>query len=88
MVSGVESPPQGLLCDNLCLGPCRHPRKPGQTRCNSCAAAYFRVYRKTSKARAARQYREEGREEALRSVRVLLLEAGDFTAAELVRGLD
>jgi hypothetical protein len=32
--------------------------------------------------------REEGREEALRSVRVLLLEAGDFSAAELVRGLD
>ena len=32
--------------------------------------------------------REEGREEALRSVRVLLLEAGAFSAAELVRGLD
>jgi hypothetical protein len=77
-----------LLRYNLYLEPCRHPRAPGVTRCRACAAAYFREYRKTAESRAVRCAREEGREEALRSVRVLLLEAGDFSAAELVRGLD
>lgn len=46
-----------------------------------------------AESRAVRHARDEGRAEALRSVRVLLLEAGDmqlsgFAAAELVRRLD
>lgn len=74
------------------MEPCKHPRKPGQTRCRDCKNAYDREWRRTAESRAVRRAKAEGREDAMRAVRVALLEAGDtpltgFSAAQLVSGL-
>jgi hypothetical protein len=74
---------------------CTHEKKAGEKKCQECReadAAYMRKYRRITELLAVRKARKEGQEQALRMVRVVLLEAGDrslngFTAAELVRSL-
>jgi hypothetical protein len=84
-----------VLCNTLEMAACQHPKLNGAKRCRECNAAYFREYRKTQISREVVKAKKEGYDEALRIVRVALLENGDmpltgFTAAEFVRrlGLD
>jgi hypothetical protein len=77
------------------MGPCRHEKIAGRTRCNACQAAYMRTFRTISEGRKTAAAKHEGFLDALRVVRVSFLEAGDtkfdgFAAAEWVRklGLD